>query len=167
LIRRTSDWPARTTTLSFTHHRKCRSPALCLGCSASRLVSPRPSCPRGGHSSFTEHLPRLPPGHRRHPPRTRRLSSLQNNNPTSTPPCRTQKIHTRVVRVPLTRRFTFSSSLKSSAVCSISPAFTSGMFAENYLLAYRNVDRSRTVFPTSVYHHVSIREGSSLSAFPW
>jgi len=155
LIRQTSDWPAQTITPSFTH-RKCRSPAPSLGCSASLLASRRLSCLRDRRSLSTEHLPRLPPGSRRHLSKTRRLPSLRTNSPTSTPPCQTQGIHTRVVRVPSTRRFIFSSSLKSSEVRSTSPGSAFGGFAEHPLPAYRHVDCPRTVLPTSLYHHVSV-----------
>lgn len=155
LIRQTSDWPAQTITLSFTH-RKCRSPAPSLRCSASLLASRRLSCPQDRCSLSTERLPRLPPGSRRHLSGTRRLPSLWTNSPTSTPPYWTQGTHTRVVRVLSTRRFIFSSSLKSSEVRSTSPGSSFGGFSERPLLAYRHVDCPRTVLPTSLYHHVSV-----------
>ena len=62
--------------------------------------------------------------------KSKRLSSLRNSTPSSTPPYQTLKTHTRVVRAQLTRLFTFSSSPKLSEVRSTSPAFTFGTFAE-------------------------------------
>ena len=121
-------WTTQPTTPTLIHHRKCRSPAPSLGCSAFLLASPKLSYPRDRRPLFTEPSLRLLPGSRRHPLKNKRLSSLRNGTPTSTTLYQTPRAHTRVVGAQLTRQFTFSSSPKLSEVRSASPTFTFGTF---------------------------------------